>query len=619
MTIKKQMQLGAGALIGTLAVAMAVSAFSINKIRIGGPLESRNAMLAELQSDTAPPPLYLVTPWLETNLIIQHDGNRDEHIAKLRKMEADYKRRINHWRAQDLDPETRAKLDAALAPAGQFWETLNKKFLPAVLHEDFETAIGAHEELAQTFVSQQKAVNELTSTIDAETTQATAESGSILTITMIVLTVIMGAVVALVALAVSMLNRRIVQPVVETSDLMKRMGAGEYNITVTGQDRDDEIGEMAKAMEVFRGAGIEKLAAEERQAHVVREVARGLEALAGGDMTYTITEPFSSEYERLRTSFNQTVWGLEQSLSYVAGSAQSVHTGSTEIRAASEDLARRTEQQAASLEETTAAMGQVTSMVGETARSAVEVRGAVSAAHKDASEGGEVVRQAVNAMDAIEKSSQEISQIINVIDGISFQTNLLALNAGVEAARAGDAGKGFAVVANEVRALAQRSADAAKDIKNLITTSTGQVSHGVALVGETGKMLERIATKINEINALINEIATGTETQAANLQQVNGAVTDMDKMTQQNAAMVEESTAAARSLAAEADELAALVSRFRLKSAQLHRATAAPARPKAPALEVRSAPRAAARPQSQGNLAVKSEVVADDDEDWTEF
>jgi methyl-accepting chemotaxis protein len=620
MTIKKQMQLGAGALIGTLAVAMAVSAFSINKIRIGGPLESRNAMLAELQSDTAPPPLYLVTPWLETNLIIQHEGNRDEHIAKLRKLESDYKQRIDHWRSKDLDSDTRAKLDAALAPATHFWETLDKKFLPALLREDYDTLIGAHEELGQTFVSQQKAVNQLKSAIDAETTEASAQSSSILTITMIVLTVIMGAVVALVALAVSMLNRRIVQPVVETSDLMKRMGAGEYNITVTGQDRDDEIGEMAKAMEVFRGAGIEKLAAEERQAHVVREVARGLEALAAGDMTYTITEPFSSEYERLRTSFNETVSGLEQSLSHVAGSAQSVHTGSTEIRAASEDLARRTEQQAASLEETTAAMGQVTSMVGETARSAVEVRGAVNAAHKDASEGGEVVRQAVNAMDAIEKSSQEIAQIINVIDGISFQTNLLALNAGVEAARAGDAGKGFAVVANEVRALAQRSADAAKDIKNLITTSTGQVSKGVALVGETGKMLERIATKINEINALINEIATGTETQAANLQQVNGAVTDMDKMTQQNAAMVEESTAAARSLAAEADELAALVSRFRLKSAQLHRAAAAaPARPKAPAPEVRSTPRAAARPQSQGNLAVKSEVVAADDEDWTEF
>jgi len=369
---------------------------------------------------------------------------------------------------------------------------------------------------------------------------------------------------------------------------------------------------------VFRVTALNTRGATASQEQVVHALGAGLEAIASGDMTYQITQAFPAQYDGLRMTFNSTVEGLERSLSHVASSAQSVHAGSTEIRAASEDLSRRTEQQAASLEETTAAMDQVTGMVGDTARGAAEVRGSISAAQKDATEGGQVVNQAVSAMDAIEKSSQEISQIITVIDGIAFQTNLLALNAGVEAARAGDAGKGFAVVANEVRALAQRSADAAKDIKSLITTSSQQVMNGVNLVGETGKMLDRIVTKISEVNALIADIANSTETQATNLKQVNSAVTDMDKMTQQNAAMVEESTAAARSLAAEADELAALVARFQLRSGARSMARPAavqsvsPPRP-APMSAPTSAPRRV--PQSSGNLALS----VDADEDWNEF
>ena len=325
---------------------------------------------------------------------------------------------------------------------------------------------------------------------------------------------------------------------------------------------------------------------------------------------------------------DRAVDSLAAAISDVHRSANSVLSGSSEIRSASDDLARRNEQQAASLEETAAAMNQVTDGVKETARSAGEVQKSITEAHEEASEGGAVVARAVEAMAGIERSAQEISQIIGVIDGIAFQTNLLALNAGVEAARAGDAGKGFAVVANEVRALAQRSADAAKDIKALISTSTVQVGSGVTLVGETGTLLGRIVTRVGEINEVIGDIATNADQQASNLDMVNSAVGEMDRVTQKNAAMVEQSTAAARSLADEARQLADIVARFGASGGggssfsanpssgfTAHR----PAEMVEPTPFIRPAARAqaSAPPAVHGNLALKSACSGGDD--WSEF
>lgn len=404
-------------------------------------------------------------------------------------------------------------------------------------------------------------------------------------------------------------GRLICEPYVNTVLRMEALADGDTESMIHYTDYSDCVGRMTKAMAVFRDNSVKLKTVADITEMVVSELATGLEALAGGNLTYKIDRTFPDEYERLRLSFNQTVEGLDTSLDSVTKSASSVNSGSAEIRSASEDLAHRTEQQAASLEETTAAMNSVTEMVAETARSAGQVRNAVLDAHKDAIEGGDVVRSAVEAMNAIESSSQEINQIISVIDGISFQTNLLALNAGVEAARAGDAGKGFAVVANEVRALARRSADAAKSIKDLITNSTNQVTTGVELVSETGRMLGRIAGRIDEITKLVGDIASGTEAQSTNLQQVNAAVNDMDRMTQQNAAMVEESTAASRSLAAESDELAELVSRFQLKGGARHsRSVASPT-----SVQLVAAPATRSHSVVSGNLALAVEA------DWSEF
>jgi methyl-accepting chemotaxis protein len=346
-----------------------------------------------------------------------------------------------------------------------------------------------------------------------------------------------------------------------------------------------------------------------------------LKQLAANHLDCQITNPLPPQYEELRQDFNAAIEALTGLLLSVRSSADSVLTGASEIRAASDDLSQRNEQQAATLEETAAAMNEATHGVQQSAHSAIEVQKTITEAHEEATEGGQVVSHAIEAMAAIEHSAHEINQIIGVIDGIAFQTNLLALNAGVEAARAGEAGRGFAVVATEVRALAQRSADAAKDIKALITTSTQQVSSGVALVRETGELLGKIVGRVGEITELIGSIATNAEAQAGNLQLVNTAVADMDRVTQQNAAMVEQSTAAARSLASEAHELTTIVGRFhtgKMNAAPVRIGSIEPAG--APAALPSPAPRRAAPPPVIGNLALKAPAPSTDhDADWSEF
>ncbi len=401
-------------------------------------------------------------------------------------------------------------------------------------------------------------------------------------------------------------GKLICDPYVDTVARMEGLAAGDLDSPIAYSDHTDCVGRMVAAMGAFR-ENARSVAQSSNQSHdVVEAIGNGLSHLAEGDLAYRITKHVPKEYESLRKDFNRAMESLADAMSSVTQTSRAIHAGASEIRAATNDLSQRTEQQAASLAESATAMNEITGMVKETAHSASQVTSAITDAHREASEGGVVVDKAVTAMGAIEKSSQEISQIITVIDGIAFQTNLLALNAGVEAARAGDAGKGFAVVANEVRALAQRSAEAARDIKDLITTSAQQVGEGVDLVGEAGTMLGRIVTRVGEISALISSISESTETQAAGLQQVNSSVNDMDKMTQQNAAMVEESTAAARSLATEAEDLNQLIARFKLGVVASSPAPARPAAVSAPT------PRPAAR--VSGNLALSA-----DTDDWSEF
>jgi methyl-accepting chemotaxis protein len=394
------------------------------------------------------------------------------------------------------------------------------------------------------------------------------------------------------ALSIHMVINGVTRPLTGLAEAMRRLAGGDHQLSVPAVGRGDELGAMAQAVVSFKDNALERarLEAESAATEAARQAERreteaaqaqaaaqlsdvvdalgtGLRRLAAGDLAVHLNTPFAEAYERLRGDFNESVNTLRGAIVAVARDAQGIGAGVEEIAQASDDLSRRTEQQAAGLEETAAALDQITATVRQTAEGARQANTAISEAKAESQRSGAVVVQAVQAMSAIEQSAAEVTQIISVIDEIAFQTNLLALNAGVEAARAGDAGRGFAVVASEVRALAQRSADAAKEIKALISASSQQVTQGVGLVGETGQALERIITHVAEIDGLISAIAAGAHEQAIGLQEVNTAVNEMDRVTQQNAAMVEEATAATQGLKAETRDLLSLVSRFRVEEA----------------------------------------------------
>jgi len=378
------------------------------------------------------------------------------------------------------------------------------------------------------------------------------------------------------------------------TDATERMAAGDFAHKIVERvipEYESVIEQMNIMMGRLDTAQHAKLEAENNLNAVIATLGQSLAALAAGDLETSFDRDVSPEFERLKTDFNSAVAELRNTLAEVKRAAGSIKIGTDEISQASDELARRTENQAASLEQTAAAVKEITQTVNKTAEGASHARHTVSVAKCDAEKGGEVVRRAINAMTGIESSSKQISQIIGVIDEIAFQTNLLALNAGVEAARAGDAGRGFAVVASEVRALAQRSAEAAKEIKGLISASTSQVSQGVHLVGETGQALTRIVAQVAEIDTIVNTIASSATEQAHGLGQVNIAVNEMDQVTQQNAAMVEQSTAATQALQQQTQDLAHLVSRFKTGNGIEARTFASRRETKAPAVKTVSAPK----------------------------
>ena len=610
MTIRKTASMVCTGLVALFAIAAIIGTWGVNHIRFGGELHRRNVELQGFLADTRPPPAYLVEAFALANVMGIHADSYAVNDKRLRALERQWRERTQHWtNSADLPANLKAGLAETSKQEGvQFWKEVNERLKPAARNRDKAAIDASLDRLIWIY----RAHREKTDALIAQTTPAeealAADSASMVATIVAVLMVALLAVLGAIGAVYLGLARKVLRPLDDTANTMRAMAGGNLEAGITQVHRHDEIGVMTSAIEEFRVSLKADRARSAAQRHVVDTLNAALEQLSAGDLTHRVDDSVNGEYAGLRDGFNSSADQLEQMLVAVRDAAHGVRTSADEIRVASEDLALRNEQQAANLEETAASVGAVTTLTRKSAQNAQDAKHAVEQTQAQAIEGGAVVQQAVEAMSAIERSAAEINQIIDLIDGIAFQTNLLALNAGVEAARAGEAGKGFAVVAEEVRALARRSADAARDIKLLIANSSTQVGSGVSLVGQTGTLLSEIVTQITAVTGQINANADMAASQAGNLDQVNVAVGAIDKMTQQNAAMVEEATAAARNLSSEAERLGELVAQFRLR----HNPAAG-----GQVLRADSQRRTRAAPvRVTGNLALKP---IPDEDDWSDF
>ncbi|MGI2031572.1 methyl-accepting chemotaxis protein [Rhizobium panacihumi] len=561
-------------------------------------------------------------------------GEQKKWLGQLQDKSKERAAAFDAFAGRITDPSAKTKFDELQKVVGEY-DAMGTKFVELISTSRVYEAKTLIAQMvpkggeAGAILSELIEANNQLGMADRQAANAAAQFASVSTIVGIVLAV----VVAMAAAALSVL--RIARPIDNITKAMNVLAAGDNAVQIPHAGRHDEVGEMAAAVAVFRDNAIEReqlereseanrsmseserIAREEQKAREAADVAfavdglaHGLKSLADGDMTYRLVQPFAGQLDQLRVNFNESVSRLQDALQAVGENARMIDAGANEIRSAADNLSKRTEQQASSVEETAAALEQVTTAVKDSAVRAGEAGALVDHTRGDAERSGEIVKQAVNAMEAIEKSSNEIGNIIGVIDEIAFQTNLLALNAGVEAARAGDAGKGFAVVAQEVRELAQRSANAAREIKALISASGAKVRDGVKLVDQTGEALETIVSNVQRINSNVASIVVSTREQSTGLSEINTSVNHMDQGTQQNAAMVEQTTAASYRLASQAGALNELLAQFKLDEGRAEmRVASTDARPVAsPARAIGNRIAAAF---GGGSVAVKQE--------WSEF
>jgi len=493
----------------------------------------------------------------------------------------------------------RKDMDVLEKTAGDqaFFAPLKAKFLPAIVAMDKDSAelVKASDDRHKQFAAAASEIDtiwqQLTSFAELQKQSAGEERENANGIS--ISATVLGIVIAIFAGIGLVMTFK--GPIGQITGAMRRLADGKLDTAIDGEARVDEIGEMARALGVFKQNAVAKIeieqqseaertaAEEERRRNdaekidvdrqidfAVNTLAAGLGRLSRGDISQTIETPFFGKLETLRNDFNSSLLRLQDTLSQIRNNAQMIQHNAGELSGSADELSKRTEQQAASLEQTAAAVEEITVTVKSSAERAQEANQIVAETKNAADASSKVVSNAIDAMARIEDASGKIVQIIDVIDEIAFQTNLLALNAGIEAARAGDAGKGFAVVAQEVRELAQRSASAAKEIKDLIDKSTTEVNSGSRLVQETGQVLSDISSKILTVSERVEMIAMASRDQSTGLAEVNASVNSMDHMTQKNAAMVEETNAATRQLANEADTLMTLVDQFKLSAGVSH-------------------------------------------------
>ncbi|OLP60459.1 hypothetical protein BJF93_14695 [Xaviernesmea oryzae] len=527
----------------------------------------------------------------------QSEGKPGEIGDDLKRHAQSFKDAIADNKAKVTDKTVASILAELDQPLEQYVTAATK--LVAQAEAGDMAALAAAPGFMQQFSVLEDAMEKAGDAIEALTTRMRADSDAVASSLSLTLEAVLVAALVLSAAVTFAIRRMVVRPLGALSGVMRRLAEGDTCIELPKVSRD-EIGDMVASVAIFRDAAVAKQAleadadaarqrSEEERARMsaqaeaaadmrlkaaTSELASALKRLAEGDLAFSLDRPLSPDFENLRHDLNGAVSKLGEALTSVTSATGRMDQGTASIRANIEDLSQRTERQAATLEQTAAALEEVIVISGNATRRAEEARQEALKANESAKNSGTVVASAVEAMERIEESSSRIANIISVIDEIAFQTNLLALNAGVEAARAGEAGRGFAVVAQEVRELAQRTAHAAREIKELISRASTEVAHGVSLVNSTGQALEAIEAHIVRINDHMAAIATASREQATGISEVNASIRQLDEVTQRNATMAAESNVESGRLSEEAEHLRHLIARFRLQDMQ----DAAPAR-----------------------------------------
>ncbi len=470
--------------------------------------------------------------------------------------------------AMDLSSEISAMIKNVLPLAETFAK--DSQAIQILGFTDNAAALAALPEFQATFHRLGEALSPLAKTIEdlaEERAQAARAHDMKLLYLLLALS---AATVALMLFNARKITLTISRPIERLRLALREVSEGDFGVKIANRMRADDFGDIARDIDQISDRVVKTLADQDalraEGEHVINRLSSAMKKLANGDFSDRIQESFTDDYEALRVDFNDTVDNLNDLLSKVVRASHGIQARSGEIHGASQNLSVRTASQAATLEETAAALEQMTNSVKTAAQNTKDVETAMVLARNDVEHSGRVVEGAIAAMNEIETSSSRISQIIGVIDDIAFQTNLLALNAGVEAARAGEVGRGFAVVASEVRSLAQRSSEAANEIKTLISTSSKHVQAGVEQVDGAGQALSAVVTQVAHISELVSGISSVSIEQANGITEVNTGVSQLDQVTQQNATMVEDSGAAIQSLNNETLGLTQLVGQFRLAS-----------------------------------------------------
>ncbi|MGZ2487666.1 methyl-accepting chemotaxis protein [Rhizobium pisi] len=575
-----------------LFISIGLQQSALERLKVNGPVYEQVVFGKDLVADILPPPLFVVESYMLSFEASKFPELTETNLAKIKNLKAAYDDRRAYWKTTRLPQALKDELENDVLVKGDaFWDVMNREIIPALNAKNEDKARGAIEQLRVAFHTHQDAVEKLVENSDAFMKDEESNAAS----EIVSWTIYAGSAgfgsFALLLVGLYLLRRRAIVPLDGMKAYMGNLADGDFSTEVPYANRSDEIGAMSKAVAVFRrnalerqdaqkretalrdaefererGQMAEKAAEEQTRETVIDQLTYGLDQLSHGNLDCRITTPFAAAYETLRAKFNDSMKALSASMGEIAQTSRQVGSSSNDITNAADSLASRTEQQAAMLEEAATTLKEMNAKTKDASHHAGKATGMMAETRTSAEHSAAVVRDAIAAMERIEGSSAQIGDIVNVIDEIAFQTNLLALNAGVEAARAGEAGKGFAVVAQEVRELALRSANAAKEIRALISTSSTQVSTGVELVNRTGKALMEIEGQVEQVSGLIARIASVSSEQAAAIGEINASVSALDEVTQRNAAMAVETVSACRALGSQTQTLEGVVGRFQIEA-----------------------------------------------------